>query len=564
VTPGSASPRPTTPAIAAGLLGSAATIAAITVVARLAGFGRYFVFSGTVGTGGCVGNAYAAANLVPNVLFEVVAGGALAGAIVPVLVGSLTSGRREDADRIVSALLGWTILVLAPVAVVVAVAAGPLARLLVGAEACPGAVDLGARMLLVFAPQVVLYGVGVVLAGTLQAYRRFTWPALAPLLSSVVVIGAYVLYGHLAAGAQQNPQWLPGRAAELTLSVGTTLGVLVLSLPLLGPVLRGGTRISPVLRFPPGAGRRLRALALSGLGVLLAQQTAVVVALYVATRPGRLGALNVYQYAQAVYLLPYAVLAVPLATAAFPALAEHAERADDARFAAAAARSTRLVVLASCLGAALLVAVAPAVQALFLAIDALRGGPLGSLGASLVAYAPGLVGFGLLAHLSRALYARGRGRAAAVSGGAGWAVVVAGSLLLVAVLDGPLRVEPGRAAVLGLGIASSLGMTVAGAALLLALRRVAGRSALDGVARATVAAVVAAGLAAVAARPVVDTLLSGDGVGAAAATRAVGAGMASGALGLFVFCLAMAALDRRDVSAVWVVLRARVRGGGPA
>jgi putative peptidoglycan lipid II flippase len=48
-------------------------------------------------------------------------------------------------------------------------------------------------MLLVFLPQVVLYGVAVVLTGVLQAHRRFLGPALAPLLSSVVVISAYLL-----------------------------------------------------------------------------------------------------------------------------------------------------------------------------------------------------------------------------------------------------------------------------------------------------------------------------------------------------------------------------------
>ena len=54
-------------------------------------------------------------------------------------------------------------------------------------------------MLVVFAPQVVFYGLGVVLGGALQAAERFTWPALAPLLSSATVIAAYLIYGALAA-----------------------------------------------------------------------------------------------------------------------------------------------------------------------------------------------------------------------------------------------------------------------------------------------------------------------------------------------------------------------------
>ena len=46
-----------------------------------------------------------------------------------------------------------------------------------------------------------------------------------------------------------------------------------------------------------------------------------MITLFLANRRGGPAALNVYQYVQAVYVLPYAVLAVPLATSAFPRLA---------------------------------------------------------------------------------------------------------------------------------------------------------------------------------------------------------------------------------------------------
>ena len=51
-------------------------------------------------------------------------------------------------------------------------------------------VAVATRMLAVFAPQILLYGLAVVLYGILQAHRRFVAPALAPVLSSLVVIGA--------------------------------------------------------------------------------------------------------------------------------------------------------------------------------------------------------------------------------------------------------------------------------------------------------------------------------------------------------------------------------------
>ena len=78
-------------------------------------------------------------------------------------------------------MLTWTLMVLLPLSALLALAAPALSSLLLGGAQPPGSVELGARMLVVFAPQVALYGVGIVLTGVLQAHRRFLAAALAPL-----------------------------------------------------------------------------------------------------------------------------------------------------------------------------------------------------------------------------------------------------------------------------------------------------------------------------------------------------------------------------------------------
>src|SRR3712207_7655455 len=103
-------------------------------------------------------------DLVPNIVFEVVAGGALASLVVPMLAGGIATGDRQQVRRTASALLGWSLLVLTPLAVLLAVCAEPVARLLLGSQD-PVQVDLAARFLVVFAPQVVLYGIEIVLTG---------------------------------------------------------------------------------------------------------------------------------------------------------------------------------------------------------------------------------------------------------------------------------------------------------------------------------------------------------------------------------------------------------------
>jgi putative peptidoglycan lipid II flippase len=530
--------------VGAGLIASAAMIGAITAVSRVFGFGRWVVFSGNL-SATCIGDAYATANVLPNVLFEVVAGGALAGAVVPLLAGPLSRslGGRADVDRIASALLSWTLLVLVPAAALLAALSGPLSRLLTD-ERCPGQQALAARLLLVFAPQIALYGVGVVLSGVLTAQRRFFAPAVAPLLSSLVVIGAYLAYGATAHGAKVADR-LPS-TAEAWLAWGTTAGVAVMTLPLLVPVYRSGVRLRPTLSFPAGVGRRGAALAAAGIGALLAQQASVLVTVALAGHHHQQGGLVVFQYVQAVYLLPYAVLAVPLATSAFPRLAERAAAGDRAGFAATASASTRAVTVAALLGMAVLAGVAPAVGRFFADIDRGDVHALGALGGALTVMAPGLLGFGLMAHIARALYALERGRAAATATSIGWLAVIAGSVIGVR-LGGVIR---------GLAWGNTIGMTVAGVLLVFALRRAAGRESVAGLSRVLLAGAVAAALAALAGREVGVQLLEvlANGV-AGSVLSAVLAALVS-TVG---FVAVLALLDRPDLAAVLERLPARLR-----
>ncbi|TDE90438.1 virulence factor MviN [Occultella glacieicola] len=439
-------------------------IAVLTVASRLLGFGRWWVQAKTVGAT-AVGNAYATANTVPNVLYEVVAGGALAGAVIPLLAAPLARRIQADVDRISSALLTWAVLVLTPLAVALTLLARPIAEALpqsVGGNAAAQE-DLTTYFLVVFAPQMVLYGIGVVLTGILQAHKRFLAPALAPLASSTVVIVSYLAFGALANGMQDQPDQLSD-AALAWLAWGTTAGVAVLSLPLLIPVRRCGVRLRPALRFPPGVARRAGSLALAGIGSLVAQQISVVVVVLLARSGGAEGTINVFQWTQAVYLLPYAVLAIPLATAVFPRLAELAAGGNHSQFARTADSSTRAVLAVSLLGVGALIAAAPAAQAVF-AIDSETTG----MTLALTLMAPGIVGLAMIFHVSRALFAIDRQRVAVAATAAGWLVVTLACVVGVRVVapDGGAPV----ATLAALGLGHSIGMTVAGVALLVAFAR---------------------------------------------------------------------------------------------
>lgn len=493
------------------LASAALLVTVVTLASRIVGFGRWLGQGAWLGSDG-VGTVFNSANQLPNLLFEVAAGGALAGAVVPLLAGPLsraaftadgTAASKEQASRIASALLGWTLVVLVPLAGLMALLARPIIGLTGLTD--PVHVDVATAFLRVFAVQVPLYGLAVVLGGILQAHKRFFWPSFAPLVSSLVVIVVYAVFGALANGDQQQVAQLSGRAL-VWLAWGTTVGVLFLALPLVVPVWRTGLRLRPTLRFPSGEGPRAARLAFAGVGALVVQQLSVFLTLRAANAAGGDGTLSVYLYAQQVYLLPYAVLAFPIATSAFPHLAEHASAGRLNELRSLVARTTRSLLLVTAAGVAALMAAAPYVERVF---DLIVRGDTPGMAAGLVALAPGLIGFALILHLSRALYTVDHGRAAVVATASGWGVSAIGAALVPVLFAGR---SPGRggAAPAGadnalqtdvmavLGAVGTAGMVVAGLGLLLAVRRHLGPDALSGVWRALLVLVAATGVGAAA------------------------------------------------------------------
>jgi len=445
--------------VRAGLASVAAGVAGLTLASRLVGFGRSLVFSKTVGDT-CLGDTYNAANSLPNVLFEIVAGGVLAGVVVPVVARHVGAGRGEHASRTTSALITWTLLVLTPAGLAVLVGARAFASVFAKAD-CAGSADTLASLVVMFAPQVWLYGLAVVSAGVLQAHHRFLAAAAAPLLSSVVVIIAYLGYAALAApSANDNPVELTGQALA-ALGWGTTLGVFALAVCTLVPLGTVGLRLRPRLRFAEGDRAVIITIAAAGIAGLILQQLSVLLINWSAQQTDDQGALTRFTWANAIYLLPYAVLAAPLLQLSFPRLADAAEkgRSDVGQVLSETGPAT---VLMAWLGAALLVATAVPVARVF--VLGPGSGRTDALAWPIVAFAPAVVGFTLLGLSSRTLLAQHLGTASGVANASAWAAVI----ICVAVLR---QVVPAAWLVPALAASVSLGMIVGAAAGWLLLRR---------------------------------------------------------------------------------------------
>ncbi len=536
--------RPRRVPAGARIAGAATLIAVLTVLARLAGFGRTMVFAWAVGDND-LGDIYLAANLIPNIIFEIVAGGALASLVVPLLAAAAAAGDSAEVGRTASALLCWTLALLVPLAGLVALAAGPVVAALAG-DASAAEVQAGTQLLRIFAPQLPLYGIGIVLTGVLHAHRRFAWPVLAPLLSSLTVAAAYALF--VVVDGRGTPVAEVSPAGLLVLGAGTTLGVVVLAGCLVPPVWRLGIRPRLGFRFAPGVRSRIGGLAGAGASTLAAQHLALLVVLWRGLS-GPEGSWVLFTLAQTIFLLPWAVLAVPVATAAYPSLADSAATGRADHYAATLASTSRAIMLLTLLGSAALTALADPVATLLAHL--MPTADLASadrLAAGIAGFAPGLIGYGLFAVLSRALYARGDTGRAALAAVAGWAAVAAAAVALAALL-------PASDRVVALTVANSIGMTVLGGALLAGVAAGAGRVALAGLLRAGIVGLIAAGLATAAGRGVVEWIRWSE---PPAVGSVVGSGMLAGVAVGAVFGVVAWALDRRDVRPLVAAVASRV------
>jgi putative peptidoglycan lipid II flippase len=502
------------------LAGPTAQVTAGNVLSRATGLLRVLAVGGALGAT-FLGNVYQTANLVSNLMFELLAAGMLSSVLVPPFVALLDADRRDDAERLAGALLGVTLAVLGAVTVAALLARPWIMRALTVTVADAGVrrdeIRLGSFLLVFFVPQVLLYAVGAVATAVLHSSRRFAAAALAPIANNVVVIATMVgfwLLTHDSAGGGAGLRLDPG--ARLLLACGTTAGVLAMTAVPVLALRRAGLRLRP--RWDPHH-PGLRAIARAGLwgaAALAMSQVLLVTTLVLANRVE--GGVVAYQIAFTMFLLPHALLAHPVLTTLYPRLAaEAAGRRWDA-FAAALARGARTIVFWTVPAAALLAVLAGP------ALGLIRVGALDPDGADLVAgvlaaYALGVTGYAGIHLLTRASYAAGDVRTPAV---VGLGVALGGSALMVA----GFAASTGDDRVVALGLAHSVAMVVGATVLLAVVRRRVGEPVpvAGAAARSVLAAGVAAAVGAGAAR-----VVPGDGRAGAALTLLVAGGGAAAA-----------------------------------
>mgnify|MGYP001560271028 CR=1 FL=1 len=312
------------PPALAGIARAASIIAAGNVISRVLGLARESVKSHLFGSGTAV-DALNIALIVPVQFYELVTGGLVNSALVPVF--SDTAERdREELWRLVSTLLSLAAVALSGLLVVLELAAPLLARVL-NDSPDPAALALTARLMRITLPGVMFLSFSGILTGLLYALRRFTVPAfMAAVFNASMVLAALGLQ-----------KWLHVQAMALGLLLGAMAQVACQ-----WPALRDA-RLRPRFEWRhPGLRRIFRLYVPIILGLLVTQvQIFVGLRLASGTGPGGISWMN---YATTLMQFPLGLAAYAVSLAVLPTLARHAGEsgAEKTRFCLRAGKSRRI------------------------------------------------------------------------------------------------------------------------------------------------------------------------------------------------------------------------------
>jgi putative peptidoglycan lipid II flippase len=432
-----------------------------TALSRLTGFLRIAAMAFALGVAETrLADAYNVANNIPNIVYELVLGGVLTSVFVPVFVQRFVSTEEEDPWHGARAVMTVTVLLLASVMLLGIVAAPWIVRLYtfrVSGAAREASQQLSTLFLRFFMPQIVLYGIGAVATGVLNAHRRFTVPMFAPILNNLIAIGSFLLFASLPGPAVPSPGTIT-TTQKLVLALGTTGGVAAMTFALWPSLRRLGFRWRWAFDLRHPAVRSL--LRLSGwvAGYVIMNQIGLLIV--IALAGGVQGGYTAYQAAFIFFQLPHAIFSVSIMTALLPSLSELWSRGDHIRFRRTLARGVRASAFVVIPAAAGYLVLARPIVRLLLEHGVARSRSTSLVSGVLVFFALGLFSFSAFQLFLRAFYAMQDTRTPFLINVAAVGLNIAANLALFPLLE-----------VRGLALGHALAYTFASVIAALVLRR---------------------------------------------------------------------------------------------
>ncbi|MGD1992369.1 MAG: murein biosynthesis integral membrane protein MurJ [Anaerolineae bacterium] len=306
---------------------AAGVIALGNVASRVLGLVRIIVKSGLFGAGPDV-SALDAAIRVPNTLYDLLVGGMISSALVPVLSDYAAPERRDELWGLLSVLLSVASLLVCGFLLLGEVLAPQLIWLMAGGLS-PGAQTLATELLRLVLPAVLFLNLAGILTGALYALKRFVFPAFTAAIFNAALVAVALVMGR--------------RWGVHSMAIGLVAGA-ILQVALQLPGLRDSRlRLKLTLRHP--ALRRIGRLYLPILiGLVVDNLLSVILSYHLASRLND-SAISWMEYAAQIIQFPLGLVAVAISLATLPTLSRQASAREVGPFRQTLAQGMRLVLV---------------------------------------------------------------------------------------------------------------------------------------------------------------------------------------------------------------------------
>lgn len=397
-------------------------------------------------------DAFTTANRLPEFLFNLMAGGALASAFIPTYTAFLVEEKKKEAGRLASAVGSWVFILLAAGSAMCMLLAPQLVRYIIApGYTDPVLIQMTVDLLRILLLCPAVFGISGLVMGILNAHHRFFLSALAPMFYSLGWIAGVLFF-------------VP------TLGIfGLAWGVVIGAVMHLAVQLPALASLRTAFRFlldaaDPAVRNVIRLMAPRVIGQSAVQLNFLVNTFLASGQPE--GSQSAIIWAFTLMLMPEIAVAQAAGTAAFPTLSAQASRGEfDSMRATLASVLRGIFFLALPATVGLMILGRPIVRMVF------ERGAFDAHSTDMVVWALGFFALGLVAHsllevLSRSFFAM-QDTASPVAVSVGGMVLNVGLSFLLVSLFGALGWMPHGA----LALANSLATIVEMTALILLLRR---------------------------------------------------------------------------------------------
>jgi putative peptidoglycan lipid II flippase len=309
-----------------GLARSAGILGLGNVASRVIGLARDTITSYYFGSSGEL-SAFIVASNVPTMLYDLLVGGMLSAALVPVFSTYAAPERREELSRIVGAVLTLIVCVMGVALLLLEVFAVPIAGLL-GDFEDPALQKVLADCLRLLAPALLLFGLSGAVTGLLYSLKRFSYTALSGTVFNLGIVIAAPL--------------LARRINVYALPLGIVGGSLM-QLGVMAPGLRDLRWRLSAAWGQPAVRRILRLYLPIAVGLVVAQFQIVVDRRWASATGEQ--SVSWMRYATTLIQLPLGLVPTAVSLAALPSLSQHAAAGDWDGFRGIFARGLRLVLV---------------------------------------------------------------------------------------------------------------------------------------------------------------------------------------------------------------------------